>query len=134
LALRQADGMRHDPTLDRSPPASRPSLPTILLRLEGLALFTAASAAFLIGGGGPWTLLAWLLAPDLAALGYLAGRRVGIVLYDLVHATPGPLALLVLGLALDAPPAWLAATVWLAHIGMDRAVGYGLESSAEATA
>lgn len=99
----------------------------MLLRLEGLALFAAASSAFLILGGPPWTLLVWLLAPDLVALGYLAGPRVGAILYDLVHATPAPLALLLVGVALDAPTASLASTVWLAHLGMDRAIGYGLK-------
>ena len=72
-------------------------------------------------------LLVWLLAPDLVALGYLAGPRVGAVLYDLGHATPAPLALLLAGVAWEVTPAVLVATVWLAHLGMDRAIGYGLK-------
>ncbi len=99
----------------------------MLLRIEGLALFAAASSAFLIVGGTPWMLLVWLLAPDLVALGYLAGARVGAVLYDLGHATPVPLALLLAGVAWEVAPAVLVATVWLAHLGMDRAIGYGLK-------
>jgi hypothetical protein len=122
--------MRLEPDRSRPRPraARRPSLPAVLLRLEGVALFAAAWAAFVHGTGAPpWMLLVWLLAPDLVALGYLAGPRAGAILYDLGHATVGPLVALALGVALDATPIVAVATVWLAHIGMDRAVGYGLK-------
>jgi hypothetical protein len=104
-----------------------PTGPAILLRLEGVALLLGA--ALLYGRrGASWPLFGlFLLAPDPAMLGYLAGPRVGAALYDLVHALPLPSLLPAAGLLADAP--WLVAAglIWLAHIGMDRTVGYGLK-------
>jgi hypothetical protein len=115
-----------------SDPAPRPaataaSLPRRLLHLEGAALLAAATVAFFLLGGSWWVFLLLLLAPDLGMLGYLAGPRTGALAYDAVHVTAAPLALL--GLAALAGPSFLTdlALIWLAHIGMDRAVGYGLK-------
>lgn len=68
-----------------------------------------------------------LLAPDVSLLGYLAGPRVGAVTYNLFHSYPLPAALGALGLLWGAPLAVAVALVWLAHIGIDRLVGYGLK-------
>jgi hypothetical protein len=98
-----------------------------LLRLEGLALLTVAAAAYANFGDG-WGLFAALfLLPDLAFFGYLAGPRVGALAYNATHSYVGPLGLLTAA-ALGAMPALLTvALIWLAHIGFDRALGYGLK-------
>lgn len=101
--------------------------PPLLLRLEGAALFLTAVALF-AALGAPWWLFALLLfAPDVGALPYLAGSRAGAASYNLLHTSALPLLGLPLAWWLEAPAAlpWLA--VWLAHIGMDRALGYGLK-------
>lgn len=101
-----------------------------LLRLEGLAVLLLALAAYAQFGAG-WGVFALLfLAPDLSFLGYLAGPRTGALAYNAAHSYAGPLALLALGV-LGAMPALLAAAlVWLAHIGFDRALGFGLKYAA----
>jgi hypothetical protein len=98
-----------------------------LLRLEGLAVLALSVAAYAqFGAGWGWFALLFLL-PDLSFLGYLAGSRVGARAYNAAHSYAGPLALLAAGM-LDAMPALLAiALVWCAHIGFDRALGYGLK-------
>jgi len=99
------------------------------LRLEGLAGFGAGLAIFVAAGGNWLHIVPLLLLPDLSAVGYLAGARVGAFTYNLVHTwTPG---LLVLGLAvwLAEPVLQLAAAVLIAHVGMDRAAGFGLKLS-----
>ena len=100
----------------------------ILLRLEGLGLL--ALCMLLYGNSGlSWTAFAiTFFAPDLSFLGYLAGPRVGAVLYNLAHDTLGPLLLVVFGY-IFAPHAYMLAIalIWLAHIGFDRALGYGLK-------
>ena len=100
-----------------------------ILRLEGLALLAATLAAY--GRlGAPWPLLAVLfLAPDLAMAFYLGGPRLGAAAYNLLHATVAPLALGAAGFVLGAPLAQDLALIWLAHIGFDRALGYGLKYS-----
>lgn len=99
----------------------------LLLRLEGLAVLAAAAAAY-AGLGGSWLIFALvLLVPDVAMLGYFAGPAVGAAAYNAVHSTIGLAALGALGLALAAPLAQGLALIWIAHIGLDRALGYGLK-------
>ena len=108
-------------------PGAVTGAPRALLRLEGLALGIAA----LVGYG--WTGASWLmfavlfLAPDLSFLGYLAGPRVGAIAYNAAHVTLAPIALGIAGATLPSPLALQLALIWLAHIGIDRAFGYGLK-------
>jgi hypothetical protein len=101
--------------------------PRVFLRVEGFVLLVAALVAFSRTGQAWWLLPATLLLPDLGALGYLLSRSAGALLYNLAHATPLPLALVGLGLWQQAPLAVALGAVWLAHIGMDRAMAYGLK-------
>ena len=98
-----------------------------LLRIEGLAVFVSTLAAYQLTGGNWWLFAALLLAPDLAMFGALAGQATGARIYNLAHTYSVPV--LIGGIALIA--GWSAvvplALIWIAHIGMDRAVGYGLK-------
>ena len=100
-----------------------------ILRAEGAALAAAAIAGFAWTGSSWWLFAALILVPDIAIAGYLAGPRLGALAYNLAHATIGPLALAVLGLAGGWRLALPVALVWLAHIGIDRALGYGLKEA-----
>ena len=101
--------------------------PRLLLRLEGLTLFLGAIVAFAMTQQ-PWWLFALLiLVPDLSMLGYLAGNRVGAVTYNAVHVTTGPIVLTVIGLMDGDLRVLGVAMIWLAHVGIDRAIGYGLK-------
>jgi hypothetical protein len=98
-----------------------------LLRIEGLAVLVAAVTAFQTIGGNWWLFAALILAPDLAALGFLAGEKTGARVYNLVHTYTGPA--LLAAVAWFGGASWLMpiALIWIAHIGVDRAVGYGLK-------
>lgn len=97
-------------------------------RLEGLALLVVSVLAYARFGEG-WLLFGLLfLAPDLSFLGYLAGPRRGAWAYNLAHSLIGPLALAAAGLLTDTALAAALALIWLAHLGFDRALGYGLKS------
>jgi hypothetical protein len=104
------------------------SQPRVLLHLEGAAVLLLATAAFFRLGHPWWVFLLLLLAPDVSLLGLLAGPRAGALIYNAVHTMVGPLALLGGGwwLAGGQSAAVAVALVWLAHIGLDRMVGYGL--------
>jgi len=97
------------------------------LRLEGAAAFIAGLALF--GWlGAPWLLLLpLLLLPDLSAIGYLRGPRLGAITYNVVHNWALGLAVLGVGLATDIAPIAITGAVLVAHVGMDRALGYGLK-------
>ncbi len=102
----------------------------VLLRIEGVCVLVAALAAYREFGAG-WAVFAWFfLAPDLSFLGYLAGPRVGAAAYNFAHSLIGPIVLLTAGWSLSIPVAVTAGIIWVAHIGFDRALGYGLKYSA----
>ncbi len=101
--------------------------PRFLLRLEGLCVLLAATALYATLGVS-WVLFAAaLLAPDLFMAGYLAGPRVGARLYNAGHTYGVPIGLGALSYILAAPLGGALALIWTAHIGMDRALGYGLK-------
>jgi hypothetical protein len=106
---------------------ARVTMPAIILRLEGLALLVGALAAYGYLGYSWWTFALLLLAPDLGALGYLSGKRIGAVTYNLVHTESLPLLLGATSLYLGQPLGLQLALIWATHIGVDRAVGYGLK-------
>jgi len=99
----------------------------VLVRLEWASVLLAA-VFFYWWLGGSWLLFALLIiAPDLSMAGYLAGPRVGAIAYNAVHTLIGPLALAGAGAGLALSWALPVATIWLAHIAMDRVLGYGLK-------
>ena len=108
-------------------PAPRDRIPGVMLRIEGLVLFAAALALYLDADYSILALVLLALAPDLSMLGYLAGPRVGAVAYDLAHFEAWPIALAVIGILGDWSAGTQVALIWLAHIGVDRALGYGLK-------
>lgn len=98
-----------------------------MLRAEGLAMLACASALYW-RASGDWKQFAILfLAPDLSLLFYLAGPVAGARAYNAAHSTMLPLALGAGGIAFAQPLATLIALIWLAHVGFDRALGYGLK-------
>lgn len=98
-----------------------------LLRAEGMLLLVCATALYW-RAGDDWSLFAALfLAPDLGFLGYLAGPRLGAAAYNMMHSTCGPLLLGAAGVALNLHLAFSIALIWLAHVGFDRVLGYGLK-------
>ena len=101
--------------------------PAILLRIEELALLTATILLYRHLHFN-WLLFAILfLAPDLFMLGYLLNTRIGAVTYNLAHTLFLPLILLAAALYLQHPTTQAIALIWIAHIALDRLLGYGLK-------
>ena len=107
--------------------------PRTLLRLEGLALFLFAVFFYRELQQG-WLMFALLfLVPDLSMLGYLANPRAGALLYNAFHTYVGPVVLILGATTIGVSQGWplenvfVAGSIWLAHIGLDRALGYGLK-------
>jgi Domain of unknown function (DUF4260) len=101
--------------------------PRLILRLEGAALAVAAIILFPHTGCSWWLFAALILAPDLSMAGYLAGARIGAGVYNAVHTTLAPIALGLLAFELNRKTVLAIALIWLAHVGIDRALGYGLK-------
>jgi hypothetical protein len=98
-----------------------------LLRGEGLALFAGAVAAYYLLGGPLVPFLLAFLLPDLGMLGYLRGPRLGSRTYNATHWLVFPATLAGVGYWAGLEWAILAASIWAAHVGFDRALGYGLK-------
>ena len=98
-----------------------------LLRLEGLTLFAVMILLYTLGTGPWWLFVVLFLAPDLSFAAYLAGPKVGAIAYNAAHSYLAPTALMATGFGMNWPLALSIAMIWLAHIGFDRALGYGLK-------
>ena len=102
---------------------------TILLRVEGLALGLLCVWLYYTLDQ-PWWIFAMLfLAPDLSLLGYLGGPRIGAAAYNAVHSwVTVALLFAVAWYGFDGDFFVLSLVFILgAHIGVDRALGYGLK-------
>lgn len=100
-----------------------------LLRLEGLTLFGGMTLLYAVWGGSWWIYAILFLVPDLSFAAYLAGPRYGAMIYNAAHSYLAPMALMVTGFGASEPLILSIAMIWLAHIGIDRALGYGLKYS-----
>jgi hypothetical protein len=98
-----------------------------LLRLEGLTLFLGMTLLYAVWGGAWWVYLLLFLVPDFSMAAYLAGPRVGAIVYNAAHSYMAPMTLIVTGFGMNSPLTLSIAMIWLAHIGFDRALGYGLK-------
>jgi hypothetical protein len=98
-----------------------------VLRLEGLTLFAGMTLLYAVWEGSWWVYAILFLVPDISFAAYLAGDRTGAIVYNAAHSYMAPVALMVAGFALSSPLVLSIAMIWLAHIGIDRALGYGLK-------
>lgn len=100
--------------------------PRLLLRLENLAIMVAAAIAYALLHGGWWLFALLFLVPDISMIGYLRGPRLGAMIYNAGHWYGSPAALVALGLGTHRATAAIG-LIWIAHIGFDRALGFGLK-------
>lgn len=98
----------------------------VLQRLEGLAALGFGIIAY-AALGQSWLLFAALFfVPDLFMLGYVRSARLGAMTYNLAHTYVAPALLALFGFVVG-PMAFGLAAIWVAHIGLDRMLGYGLK-------
>lgn len=98
------------------------------LRAEGLGYLLLACAAYQVLGF-PWgQFFLWFLLPDVAILVYVfANERTGMWAYNIAHSSAGAAAVGLVGALLHMPVCCQISLIWFAHIGVDRALGYGLK-------
>jgi hypothetical protein len=116
--------------IDLSDTTSGPSPIGATLRAEGALIAIAATVAYFHLGGGLLLFALLILLPDVTMLGYLVNNRIGAVVYDIGHSHVGPILLGALAFAGGQEMTGLIALIWIAHIGLDRSVGYGLKYAA----
>ena len=103
------------------------SKPGILLRTEGALVFALSLIFYQSLGARGWVFIVAFLWPDLFMVGYLISVRLGSQLYNLVHTSILPFALVGVSYYKQSNALMSFALIWLAHIGLDRALGFGLK-------
>lgn len=103
--------------------------PDLLLRLEALLVSFAAVLCFAKLHGNWLLFVILLLVPDLSLLGYLTehNERFAAVFYNLVHSYAAPIVVALVAWKLHAIAGEWVATIWIAHIALDRFLGFGLK-------
>lgn len=100
-----------------------------LLRLEGVAIFLFSLMAYDFMGFQWGFFILVFLIPDISLFAYFRSPRVGAIAYNIMHSYVLPLMLFAYGFFVSSPLADQLAIVWIAHIGFDRALGFGLKYS-----
>lgn len=102
----------------------------------GIAAAAAAIGLVVWQRASWWQLVVFAIAPDISLLiGASSGLERGqlhpraVPVYNAVHRLAVPVALAIVAGLLQ-QPAWVAAGLaWIAHIGIDRSLGFGLRNS-----
>ena len=68
-----------------------------------------------------------LLVPDISMIGYLLNTRMGAIIYNIGHHIGLASILLTISIVFNLTIPIQIAMIWLAHIFMDRAFGFGLK-------
>ncbi len=74
-----------------------------------------------------WWLFVLFLVVDISAIGYGISNRVGAFTYNVGHSIIGPALLAIAYVATDNKTVLFITLVWLFHIFVDRALGYGMK-------
>ena len=103
--------------------------PVSLLRAEALCVLVASCTAYHLWFPHHWVMFACLfLVPDLSLLMYLRGPSApASMVYNLLHGYVLPALLGALAVFSGHALFGELSLIWIGHIGMDRALGYGLK-------
>jgi hypothetical protein len=99
-----------------------------MLRLEGLAVLIAAIIFYAQTNPSSWKIFFLLFfSPDVGLLGYLWGSEIGAISYNIMHTYLTPLLFLAICWFFSFSQWNSIIVIWIAHIGFDRMLGYGLK-------
>ncbi|MBX4197751.1 DUF4260 domain-containing protein [Candidatus Parcubacteria bacterium] len=110
---------------------------TKLLRIEAFGfLLLTLFLYYLYGFSWIWFAILFF-APDISMLGYLKNPRFGALIYNAAHFYLIPIIILIISWYIFGYTTWLVVTdftwqlslIWIAHISLDRTLGYGLKLS-----
>jgi hypothetical protein len=99
-----------------------------IVSTEYLVAAILVAVFYVVVGNFAWYWLPILFGVvDLSAVGYFFNNRIGALLYNIGHSLIGPAALVALYIGTTNQTVLFIALVWLFHIFVDRALGYGLK-------
>ncbi|MBN8208135.1 DUF4260 domain-containing protein [Bacillus sp. NTK071] len=98
-----------------------------ILHIEGLIVLLVSVYFYAHLDASWWLFFLCLLVPDISMLGYIFNNATGSIIYNIGHTYIIPLLLVILSLILKQDLMMILSLIWIAHIGMDRTIGYGLK-------
>lgn len=101
----------------------------LFLKIEGLMVLILSIGYYSINEYSWWLFLLLLLAPDVSMVGYLINHAIGARLYNYLHTYIFSLLFIFIGFFTHQDILIAIGLIWTSHIGMDRALGYGLKYS-----
>ncbi len=99
----------------------------IFQRIEAFTLFIISTYFYFDLGFSLVAYLLLLLVFDVFMVGYIKNAKVGAYIYNLGHSLIFPLVILLIAWATNSEAAMGLSLIWMAHIGLDRFLGYGLK-------
>lgn len=96
-------------------------------RIEGGIIFASALYFYLASSLDIWWFIIFLFSVDITMIGYLVNKSLGAYIYNLGHSFVLPGSILVGGYYYESNITVALSLIWIAHIGLDRALGYGLK-------
>lgn len=96
-------------------------------RLEGLSLLAVSFLLYVRLDLNVILFLLTILIVDVFMIGYLVNNKFGAYIYNLGHTITAPLVIGFVGFHTGSSLLLAVSLIWLSHIGMDRAFGYGLK-------
>ena len=100
-----------------------------LLHTEYGAAFIFLLFIYVQLGFSLWVFFLLLLVPDVTMVGYLRNNQLGAALYNVGHNLILPIICVAYCLYFSNETGLMLTLIWLAHISMDRFLGYGLKYS-----
>ncbi len=76
-----------------------------------------------------WWLIVLFVAFDISAIGYAVNNKIGALTYNIGHSLIGPTLLATLYVLTSSQIVLFITLLWVFHIFVDRALGYGLKYS-----
>lgn len=98
-----------------------------ILKIESLVMLVVAICIYYVLGASWVLFFILLLTPDLFMVGYFKNSKIGATVYNIGHTYVTPFVLLGNFYLFHIPVLLPISIIWLAHISMDRMLGFGLK-------
>lgn len=102
-------------------------------RLESVVIFLASTYLYF---SLDFSLVAYLLLLfifDISMIGYIKSTTLGAYFYNIAHSYTAPIVITVAAYAMDSQLLLGFGLIWIAHISLDRGLGYGLKMTSAFT-
>ena len=98
-----------------------------IVRIENGCAFAISFYIYMLLDFPIWLFFVLLLVPDITMIGYVINKEIGAVVYNFGHSFISPLLMVLSYFYFTKDYLLIISIIWLAHIFMDRLLGFGLK-------